>query len=334
MEKLTVSRHFVMAALAGAARQGHDCPQMLRDAGIAPERLNSERSRVTGAQYSRLLQLIWTRMQDEFMGFAPSSSTPGSFAMLCQLVIHCHNLDSVLRRAGRFYALFPALPTVRLRYEGEFAALEIHSPVTLDDPDHFLHESLLVIWHRLCSWLIGQGIVLDEAYFSYPQPPHGEEYRSLFHCPLFFERTGTGLRFHRRFLSMPVIRDEAEMQQFLQTSPADLLSRPDDRNSHTARIRAMIGRDFTDQIPDFETIAGQLHMSPQTLRRRLKGENTSFQEIKDNLRRDIAIYHLSRDDYAINDISHLAGFTEPSTFHRAFKKWTGVTPGAYRGGER
>ncbi|MDX1589421.1 MAG: AraC family transcriptional regulator [Oleiphilaceae bacterium] len=334
MENLTVSRHFVMAALGGARRQGYDWEQMLRDAGIAPERLNSKRSRVTGAQFSRLLQLIWTRMQDEFMGFAPRPSRPGSFATLCQLAIACHNLESVLHRASRFYGLFEGLPTVRLRYEGEFAALEIHSTEPLDDPDYFLHESLLVIWHRLCSWLIGQGIVLDEAYFSYPEPPHHAEYRGLFHCPLYFNRSDTGLRFHRRFLAMPVIRDEPEMQQFLQTSPADLLARPDDRNSHTARIRAMIGRDFTDQIPDFETIACQMHMSPQTLRRRLKAENTSFQEIKDNLRRDIAIYHLSRNEYAINDIAHLAGFTEPSTFHRAFKKWTGVTPGAYRGGER
>jgi len=334
MAKLTVSRHFVLAALEGARRQGHDIDQMLWDAGIAPERLNNERSRVTGSQYSRLMQVIWNTLQDEFMGFSPRPSRPGTFATLCQLTIHCHNLESVLRRASRFYGLFADSPTVRLRYEGEFAALEIHTEAPIDDPHHFLQESLLVIWHRLCSWLIGQGIVLDEAYFNYPEPAHSEEYRGLFHCPLFFNRSHTGLRFHRRFLAMPVIRDEMEMHRFLETSPADLLARPDDRNSYTARIRAIIGRDFTDQIPDFEAIAEQLHMSPQTLRRRLKAENTSFQEIKDNLRRDIAIYHLGRGDYAINDIAHLAGFTEPSTFHRAFKKWTGVTPGAYRGGER
>jgi AraC-like DNA-binding protein len=77
-----------------------------------------------------------------------------------------------------------------------------------------------------------------------------------------------------------------------------------------------------------------MHLSPQTLRRRLKEENTSYQEIKDHLRRDQAIYYLSRNDYPINEIAHLIGFTEPSTFHRAFKKWTGLTPGAYRQGER
>jgi len=112
-----------------------------------------------------------------------------------------------------------------------------------------------------------------------------------------------------------VIRDELEMREFLKTSPADLLARPDDRNSYTARIRALIGRDFTQPLPDFEWIAEQLNTSPQTLRRRLKAENTSFQEIKDNLRRDIAIFHLMRDNLSINDIAHRAGLRRrpPST---------------------
>ena len=330
MAKLTVSRHFVEAALAGARKQGYDTDQMLRDAGIEPERLQTEKARVTGSQYTRLMQVIWATMEDEFMGFAPRRSRPGTFATLCQLVIHCHNLECVLRRARQFYGLFDDTITLALRYEGEHVAIELRSEHPLDDPYHFLQESLLVIWHRLCSWLIGQGIPLDEAYFNYPEPPHVGEYRSIFHCPLFFNRSRTGLRFRREYMRRPVIRDELEMKQFLETSPADLLARPDDRNSYTARIRAIIGRDFRDRIPEFDRIAEQLNMSPQTLRRRLKAENTSFQEIKDNLRRDIAIYHLSRGDQAINDIAYLAGFAETSTFHRAFKKWTGMTPGAFR----
>ena len=56
------------------------------------------------------------------------------------------------------------------------------------DPDHFLSESLLVIWHRFGSWLIGQRIRLEQATFSYPRPEHGAEYDLLFSCPLEFSR--------------------------------------------------------------------------------------------------------------------------------------------------
>ena len=334
MTRLTVSPHFVSAALAGAARNGFNTDAMLLDASIDPALIQEEQARVTDTQYTRLIQLIWSRMQDEFMGFAPGRSRPGTFATLCQLVIHCENLECVLRRASYFYGLFEPAVTLPLRIQGNQAIIEITAEAPLQDSHCFLQESLLVIWHRLSSWLIGQGIPLDRAFFRYPEPDHVAEYRGLFHCPLQFERTTTGLSFPARFLERPVIRDELEMREFLKTSPADLLARPDDRNSYTARIRALIGRDLTRSLPDFDWIAEQLNTSPQTLRRRLKSENSSFQEIKDNLRRDIAIFHLMRDSLSINEIAHLAGFTETSTFHRAFKKWTGVTPGAYRAGLR
>ncbi|MFE8073234.1 AraC family transcriptional regulator [Marinobacteraceae bacterium S3BR75-40.1] len=335
MSELTVSQHFVRAALSGSARKGHDTSAMLREAGIPPDLLRNDQARVSGEQFTRLIQTIWHTLQDEFMGFAAQRSKPGTFATMCHLVIHARNLESVYNRATQFYALFEAPITITLSVTEEpWADLTIQSEAPFDDPHHFLQESLLVIWHRFSSWLIGQGIALEEAYFDYPFPPHGDEYRGLFHCPLKFEQSMTGLRFHKRYLKMPIIRDELEMKRFLETSPADLLARPDDRNSHTAQIRAIIGKDFSSQMPDFETIALKLNMSPQTLRRRLRDENTSFQEIKDNLRRDAAIYYLSRGEEAINDIAYKVGFTEPSTFHRAFKKWTGVTPGAYREGER
>ncbi len=334
MDQLTVSEHFVRAALSGAERKGFNTIQMLRSAGIPPELLQGKRIRVTGAQYTRLMQVLWNTMQDEFMGFAEQRSKPGTFATMCHLAIHCHNLAGVFYRAQHFYSLFENPVNVVLHRDGDEARLEIESESSLHDPYHFLAESLLVIWHRFSCWLVGQRIELLGAYFDYPRPAHADEYRHLFHCPLAFDQPKTGLRFHARYLSLPVIRDELEMKAFLRSSPADLLARPDDSNSYTASIRAIIGRDFSRAIPDFETIATRLNMSPQTLRRRLREENTSFQEIKDNLRRDVAIYHLTRRDYAINEIAHRVGFTEPSTFHRAFKKWTGLTPGAYREGER
>ena len=71
-------------------------------------------------------------------------------------------------------------------------------------------------------------------------------------------------------------------------------------------------------------------MTPQTLRRRLKEGNTSYQEIKDTIRKDASIYYLSKPELSIDEIALLMGFSEASSFHRAFKKWTGKTPSVYR----
>jgi len=334
MSDLTVSRHFVHAALSGAEHLGFDTGEMLREAGISPDLLRIEMARVNSDQFSSLLQIAWSRMDDEFLGMGPRRARAGTFATMCALVIDCPTLEAVYRRAYRFSRLFDPVTAMRLEADEHKVRLVTQIEGKIHDPHYFLRESILVIWHRLGCWLIGQPVELEKAEFDYPRPAHGDEYRHIFHCPLEFESGCTALTFDKRFLSAPVIRDMPEMLQFLKTSPADLLSRPDESNTFTGQIRGLIGRDFSKPLPDFEWIAKELHTSPQTLRRRLKQENTSFQEIKDLLRRDMAIYYLSRQELSINDIAEKVGFTEPSTFHRAFKKWTGVTPGAYREGER
>lgn len=334
MSDLTVSRHFVQAALAGAEHLGFDTGEMLRDAGISPDLLRIEMARVSSDQFSLLLQVVWNRMNDEFMGMGPRRARSGTFAAMCALVIDCPTLGAVYRRAYQFSRLFEPMVAMELQAGEQKVRLVAHIEGGIHDPQYFLRESILVIWHRLGCWLIGQPVELEKAEFEYARPAHGDEYRHIFHCPLAFESDCTALTFDKRFLAAPVIRDKPELLKFLNTSPADLLSRPDESNTFTGRIRALIGRDFAKPLPDFEWIATELHTSPQTLRRRLKQENTSFQEIKDLLRRDMAIYYLSRQEFSINDIAAKVGFTEPSTFHRAFKKWTGVTPGAYREDER
>lgn len=334
MSDLTVSRHFVQAALSGAEHLGMGTEAMLREAGISSDLLRIEKARVNSDQFSLLLQIAWNRMDDEFLGMGPRPARVGTFATMCALVIDCPTLEAVYRRAYQFSRLFDPMVAMALETDGQKARLVAQIEGAIFDPHHFLRESILVIWHRLGSWLIGQPVELEKAEFNYPRPIHGDEYRHIFHCPLAFNSDCTALTFDKRFLSAPVIRDKPEILQFLKTSPADLLSRPDESNTYTGQIRALIGRDLSKPLPDFEWIASALHTSPQTLRRRLKQENTSFQEIKDLLRRDMAIYYLARQELSINDIAENVGFTEPSTFHRAFKKWTGVTPGAYREGER
>jgi len=334
MSTLTVSKHFVEASLTGAERLGLDTRAILLEAGISPDLLRIEMARVNSDQFSRLMQVIWNRTGDEFMGMGPRKARTGTFATMCALVIGYQTLEEVYQQSFQFSRLFEPMVSMELEITDDNVRLVTRIEGEITDPSYFLRESILVIWHRLGSWLIGQPVELEKAEFNYPRPAHGDEYRHIFRCPLVFESDCTALTFSKRFLSAPVIRDKSEIRQFLKTSPADLLSRPDESNTWTGRIRALIGRDFSKPMPDFVWIAQELHTSPQTLRRRLKQENTSFQEIKDLLRRDMAIYYLSHQELPINDIAERVGFTEPSTFHRAFKKWTGVTPGAWREGER
>ncbi|AIG02344.1 AraC family transcriptional regulator [Pseudomonas fluorescens] len=331
MRERTIASHYARAALGGAHRAGYDCSTLLQQLGITPELLAEPRARIAPEQFTGLLQMLWQALDDEYLGFADGPSKRGTFAMMCHALIHCRTLEKALERGLLFYSLFPQGPRWRLSREGDMARLSLDDS-QLWDPDHFLSESLLVIWHRLGSWLVGQRIRLEQATFSYPMPAHASEYDLLFPCPLGFGAASSSLLFHSRYLSLPLLQDERTLKHFLERSPADLLSRPDEGDSLSSQLRRLLSRDRTPW-PDLEAVAQHLHISPQTLRRHLREEGTSFQALKDELRRDIAIFHLGRADLSLQEIAEQLGFSEPSAFHRAFKKWTGVTPGAYRAQE-
>lgn len=330
MASPSVSVHFVRALLRGAERRQVDTGELLRSAGVAPDLIERPQARIDAARYTALVQQTWLALQDEYMGFASVRSKPGTFAAMGYLVIHCQTLESVYKRAANFYALFDQPICMQLEIDENEVSLVLHSEGALWDPDHFFQESLLVIWHRFSSWLLGERIQLDKVCFDYPEPTHVGEYQHLFSSRLCFDEPRTRLCFHKRYLGRGLAQDERTLKEFLKSSPADLLAKPEDHSSYTARIRKLLSRDLSSTPPDFEQVADSLAVSPQTLRRRLRQENTSFQEIKDHLRRDVALYYLARPELSINEIAFRVGFTEPSTFHRAFKKWTGLTPGEYR----
>lgn len=328
MRERTIASHFVRAALRGAQTCGMDSAELLTEAGLPPRLLAEPSARVTTTQYARLIRLLWQRLDDEYLGLAAHASLPGTFAMMASGIIHCGTLEKALQRGMRFYRLFPGGPGFTLRREGAHAWLCLRVDAA-HDPDHFLGESLLLIWHRLASWLIGQRIELKELCFTYPQPAHVAEYDLLFPGVRRFAADFTGLRFACAHLDQPLLQDERTLKRFLEQAPADLLSPPAGDGSLIVRIQRLLGRDCR-RWPDLEQLARRLNCSPQTLRRRLREQGSSFQTIKDQLRRDRAIYLLGRPELSIQDIAEQLGFSEASAFHRAFRKWTRLTPGAYR----
>ncbi|MQA63130.1 MAG: helix-turn-helix domain-containing protein [Actinophytocola sp.] len=325
----TISIQHIRGALAGARRKGVDLEPLLHSAGIAPTLLSDDRARVTAPQAASLVRVLIATLDDEFMGLGPYPSRRGTFAMMCHAAVHTTDLRSALRRATKFYELFPGTPRFRIRCHGDEARIELDIR-GVRDPDHFMCEGIMIIWHGFSSWLVGRRIPLRRMEFRYPRPPHGDEYDLVFGCHSHFGREGTAATFDRKFLAMPVVRDASALTDFLRHAPADLAAAPDYATSAGEALRRILGHANPTDLPSLDAVAAQLSTSPQTLRRRLAEEGTSYRELKDELRRDIAIAALSGGDDTVEDIAQRLGYSEPSAFHRAFKRWTGSSPGSYR----
>ena len=222
-----------------------------------------------------------------------------------------------------------------------------------DDPDHFRAETLLVVAHRFSGWLIRRRIPLLRVELAYPAPGHVLEYDLLFGAPCRFDAPATAAVFDRALLDEPVLQDEAGIDAFLRRAPQDVLARIDYGSTTATRVRRLLGRSLLDQpqpshpqssraqLDPYRSsigmltegeVAERLAISPQTLRRHLAAEGTGFQLLRDQMRRDHAIAALADGRTPIEQISAQLGFSEPSAFHRAFKRWTGSTPRAYQPG--
>ncbi|MBM7170539.1 AraC family transcriptional regulator [Streptomyces sp. G44] len=331
MARRTITVHHVRAVLRGAERHGLDTVPLLRQAQIPPLLLGDDRARVTAPQFARLFRELYRATQDEFLGLGSAVSRPGTFAMMCHASLGCPDLGAAVRRGVTFYGLFPGGPDLTLERRGTEAVFGVRSDL---EQDYFLAECLVIIWHRLCSWLVGRRIPLRWAEFRHPPPPHQDEYEVLFGCPVRFgaERTGAGFPAH--WLDAPLVRDEAALDEMLRRAPFELLSRREYGTTVAEQVGRALARSLrsSPHLPSLGEIAARLAVSPATLRRRLAEEATSYQRLKDAVRRDAAIAGLAEGGEPIAELAARLGFSEDTAFHRAFRRWTGTTPGAYRGG--
>ncbi|WP_051687204.1 AraC family transcriptional regulator [Microbulbifer sp. HZ11] len=320
----------VFAHLAGPRAAGVDCDQLLLHAGIDLPTAMAPDARIGREQLARLLRRLWDELGDESSGYLARPWLPGTFAMMGHATITCPSLRRALLRSARFVDMVSDDLHIKLVEDGEEARLIFHHENRKQLPNQNFVESLSVIWLRFFSWLIDRTILLERVHLAFPPPDYPEEYADMFPCRHYFHQQETCLVFNTRYLSMPLVRDAQQLSEFLSRAPECLLSQYKSDNSYTGRIRRMLQSDNSIENLSLDDVAERLYTSPQTLRRRLKDEGNSWQDIKDSVRRDMAMYQLKGQETAVAEIAERLGFSEPSAFNRAFKKWTGLAPGAYR----
>ncbi len=328
---VTISIAFVLGLLSGVRAHGRPCDGFLAEVGIAPELLLQAGARVTADQYAALLRLLIEQLDDEAIGFLSRPLKRGSFELVARSAVGAETLEVAVRRAARTFRLLQDDVVLERLRDGKLAGIAIRFKEPTIGQSVFLHELLLRVFWRLLAWLAGGKLPVVRFDFAFPTPSYAGSYGKIFPATLQFEQHQSALWFNAARLQDPVRRDEGALRAFIADAQANVIV-PRRVDAVSARVRTHLQQTLPEW-PDLAATADALHMSTSTLQRRLATEGTSFQSLKDELRRDMAIFRLNTSTVPLAALSYELGFADSAAFQRAFKSWTGSAPGAYRRGE-
>lgn len=325
----TVPISFVRELLKGTALAAPRCEVLMQQSGIAPALLDEDGARVTTEQFATLYQALARKLDDELPSMFSRPARNGTFKFLCLSVLDASNVRTALYRFTRFFHLFLDDIGFEMSRQDALTRIALVPRQPSAAANTFAQEILLRLVHGVVSWLAGRKMPLARVELAYPRPAHAADYGMLYPGPAHFDQPVTALYFDTALLDGPIRQDKRSLAEFMRRAPGDWLftSFPERLISHGVReyLHAHLAT-----ATGIEDVAKAMHVSVRTLSRRLRDEETSFQAIKDELRRDLAIERLTKTDTPIAVIGAELGFDSPATFHRAFKTWTGSTPGAYR----
>ncbi|WP_162986918.1 AraC family transcriptional regulator [Sphingomonas paeninsulae] len=326
----TIDRYQFRVCTNGARRRGADVDRLLRDAGIDPGDLDVPGWRGDVTAMARLVQNIRLTLDDEFMGYTEHPMPVGAFAFACQVALDAPDVATGLRRAARFYNL-ATRDIVTGIGEGARFIIIVHFTDPALDATHYFREFWLLTWHRLACWLAGETVPMLDASFDYGRPrAYFEEFKYMFPCPHRFEASQLAIELDSHAVGVPIRRTEAELVQMLARAPLDIMTIPASDAGLARRVRLLLN---AEPALDVDAVAARLGLGPDALRRRLRGEGMGLSAIRENVRRDAAMRHLSRSGQSVETVAAALGYAEPRSFTRAFRHWTGMSPSEFRRGK-
>ena len=326
---MTLSIVYVRALVEAVERAGVAKDELLSGSGLDAVMLDDTSRRVGAGEWNALLERALDRTEDLALGLHMGElASATTYGIPAHLVAHSGTMRDGLDALTRFYRLLSDTPLCELREDGARALLVhelIPGPPRIQ---RFQAELALVSFFRMVRYF-GRGATPHEVAFAYPAPHHRAEYTRVFEGRERFDRSFTGVAFDRRLLGSSQVNQDPDLLAALHTQAERRAALLDGAVAYAEKVRAYLVTQTNPGSCDMEMVAHAVGLSARSLRRRLGEEGASFADIVRGARAEVA-KGLVLDDDSIQRVASTLGFSDPSAFHHAFKKWTGMTPREYR----
>jgi AraC-like DNA-binding protein len=193
----------------------------------------------------------------------------------------------------------------------------------------FVVDSVLSGWYRLAIWLTGRDDCIEAMCFEFDEPQYSHIYREYFNCEVRFSQPYNAVIIKSQALNYKVIHGCASTYELLKRQADADLEKVRMGLNFSEKVARVITPLLNGSTPTLDRVAEQLNMAPWTVRRKLVDEGSTFQQVLNDTRRDLAISYVKDTAFTLGEIAYLLGFGSPTAFQRAFKRWTGIAPGSY-----
>jgi AraC-like DNA-binding protein len=328
----TVAISLVRAIVDELARTGHDAGPVLERAGIDPSQLDDPYARVDRECCKRLNLLALETTGDAAFGLHMGEhASLAAFSVAGHMVAQCRTIREALDVIIRYYRLVADAAPPSLVEDGDVARFR-YEFVRSREPrvDRIRAEFGLTQILYAARQFFGPSIAPLETWFEHEAPDYVAEYQRIFGGTARFGMPHTGFVMPRALLDAQQLYHDRELLRVLKEEADRWLERLGTAPGMAGRIRRLLVEGFPAIRPEMKAVARKLGMSERSLRRRLQSEGVSFQEIAGGAMGEVARALLRDPSKTIQETAYLLDFSDPSSFHRAFKRWTGETPAEYR----
>jgi len=329
---ITVPMQYVRGVVDAAGQRGVNTTVLLASLGLRPDLLASRTRRVPVKLFSRLYTQVAQALDDEMLGLQTVPVRLGFTEVLCRACLGVETLPQALELFTRIFHVGHG--ALRLHAEstpaGPVLGFAPAAEGALQGDPVFACQVMLITTYAMLCWLTRQRLPLLGVDLPYDLPPHDTaELGSVFACPIRHGQPEARLQFAAIANEARVMRHATDVPKFMCQAPGSFIEALMQRGRLSVQVRDLL-RDALPALPGLDEVAQRLAVSPRTLHRKLAVEGETFQSLKDQLRRDLAVYALKRTQAPLKQIAADLGFADQATFQRAFLQWTGQPPGSYR----
>jgi AraC-like DNA-binding protein len=281
--------------------------------------------------YLQILQRAIARSGDPALALhAALDAHDSAFDMMAPLVAHLPSLRHALQEASRFSALVFEGAFLHMSEHTGTACLRLELPRVHDDGDRTLAEFVTAGLSRMLAAFGCTQRDIVAVHFEHRCPPHQASYAAAFFGKERFGEPFTGIELACAALDRPHLHNNPALQALMRAQAEQRLERLSRTQSPVERLRTYLRNQPIGRVPEMPVAARELRTSVRSLRRRLAERGCSYRELVQEAQREQACVLLRNPELTLQGVAHELGFADMSAFHRAFKRWTGVTAMEYR----